>query len=112
MKNTDTTSEFIRPPLRIKWYLWPLIFLAEKIAGKRLMLARLLAHAPRAALKSGIFESLAMKAKSPEEKRLFQLVRLRVSFQVVCPFCVDMNSVDLEKAKITESEIAALQQNA
>jgi len=72
--------------------------------------ARLLAWYPRAALGSGVLESLvAHREPSP---RLLKLVRVSASLTASCPFCVDMNSFEAASAGVTEVELVALQRGA
>jgi len=81
--------------------------LTERITGRRMEPARLLAWYPRAALGAGVLESLvAHREPSP---RLLKLVRVTASLTASCAFCVDMNSFEAGKAGVTDAELAALQ---
>jgi AhpD family alkylhydroperoxidase len=72
--------------------------------------ARLLAWYPRAAISSGVLESLvAHREPSP---RLLKLVRVTASLTASCPFCVDMNSFEWAAAGVTDDELRALQRGA
>jgi len=69
--------------------------------------ARLLAWYPRAALGSGVLESLV--AHREPSRRLLKLVRVTASLTASCPFCVDMNSFESGAAGVTDDELVALQ---
>ncbi len=83
------------------------IAVSERVAGRRLEPARLLAWYPRAALGSGVLESLV--AHREPSKRLLKLVRVTASLTASCPFCVDMNSFEAEAAGVADAELRALQ---
>lgn len=104
-------TAFIDQPKRIPFYLRTGIWIAEKMTGKRMLPARLLAWQPKTAVGSGILESLTAHGRSLEEKRLLRLVRLQAAFAVACPFCVDMNAFELEKHGVSTEEFTALQTN-
>jgi AhpD family alkylhydroperoxidase len=103
---------FIEPPARPALWLRPLLWLAERIAGKPLLPARVMSWSPRTALGSGVLEVARAMPTGRADSRLLKLVRLQVSFAVACPFCIDMNSDELESARITPAELAALQAGA
>lgn len=102
-------NAFIQPPKKIPFYLRIGIRIAEKITGKEMLPARLLAWFPRAAIGSGFLESLTAHGQNPEEKRLLRLVRLQAAFAVSCPFCVDMNAFELDKHGVSKTEFYAIQ---
>ncbi|HPE07498.1 MAG TPA: carboxymuconolactone decarboxylase family protein, partial [Smithellaceae bacterium] len=54
-------------------------------------------------------EALVTHKDKALDKRILKLVRLRTSFSVACPFCIDMNSYDYDQFGITPEEFAALQ---
>ena len=80
---------------------------SERVTGRRMEPARLLAWYPRAALGSGVLESLV--AHHEPSKRLLKLVRVTASLTASCPFCVDMNSFEAAAAGVTDTELRALQ---
>jgi alkylhydroperoxidase family enzyme len=100
---------FIDPPKHIPFYLKIAIWISEKITGREMLPARLLAWYPKAALSSGIMEALVAHQDGNVDKRLLKLVRLQTSFALACPFCIDMNSYDLADYGILQKEILALQ---
>ena len=102
---------FITSPKRIPFYLKIGIWLAEKITGKTMLPARVLAWQPKAAIGSGVLEFLTAHGKNDAEKRLLRLVRLQTAFVVACPFCVDMNAFEYEKHFLSQEEFTALQTN-
>jgi len=105
-------SAFIEPPTRITLLLKAGIRLAEKIAGKPMLPARLLAWYPKAALGSAVLEGLVAHHDGKLGKRMLKLVRLSASFAAACPFCIDMNSNEWREAGLAEAEILALQGQA
>jgi len=101
-------SAFIAPPGRIPFYLRLGIWFAERATGKEMLVGKLLAWYPRAAISSGILESLVAHKEPGINERMLQLVRMQASFAAACPFCVDMNSHEYAGHGITSDEIAAL----
>ncbi|MHB8772344.1 MAG: carboxymuconolactone decarboxylase family protein [Syntrophales bacterium] len=99
---------FIEPPPRIHLLLKAGIRLAEKITGKPMLPARLLAWYPKAALGSAALEALVAHHDGKLDKRMLKLVRLSASFAAACPFCIDMNSAECREAGITDAEFLAL----
>lgn len=99
---------FIEPPARPNFLLRLGIRAAERITGRALLPARLLAWRPAIALGSGVLESLTPHASNPAERRLFKLVRMSASYAAACPFCVDMNGEDFEDSGVLRAELEAL----
>jgi len=100
---------FIDPPKNIPLYLKIGIWISKIVTGRDLLPGRLLAWYPKAAVSSGIMESLVAHKDKTLDKRILKLVRLRTSFFVACPFCIDMNSYDYDQFGIKLEEFAALQ---
>lgn len=100
---------FIDPPINIPFYLKIGIWISKMITGRDLLPGKLLAWYPKVAIGSGIMEALVAHKDSKLDKRILKLVRLRTSFSVACPFCIDMNSYDYDQYGITPQELAALQ---
>jgi alkylhydroperoxidase family enzyme len=100
---------FIDPPNNIPFYLKIGIWISKIVTGRDLLPAKLLAWYPKAAIGSGIMEALVAHKDGKLGKRILKLVRLRTSFSVACPFCIDMNSYDYDQFGITPQELAALQ---
>ncbi len=100
---------YIQAPVRIPFLLKIGILLAEKMTGKKMLPARLLAWSPKTAIGSGILESLVVHKDQTLSERMLKLVRMQTSFFVSCPFCIDMNSLDYQELNITDDEIIALQ---
>jgi alkylhydroperoxidase family enzyme len=103
---------FINPPQKIPFYLRIGIWISKKVTGRDLLPARLLAWYPKAAISSGIMESLVAHKDGTLDKRILKIVRLQTSFAVACPFCIDMNSYDYTDHGITQNELIALQGRA
>jgi len=99
---------FIPPPDRIPILLRLGLWVTRHVAGMDLLLPRLLAWYPRAAVSSAVLEALIAHHEGRLDERLLKLVRLTVSFTASCPFCMDMNAAGWQKF-ITPAELAALQ---
>lgn len=99
---------FIQPPRRIAWWLRIGLWFARRATGREVLIARLLAWAPKAALSSGVMEALVEHGHGALDARLLQLVRLQVSYAASCPFCIDMNGAGHERQAITPDEIQVL----
>lgn len=81
-----------RPKLPL--FLRAAVALSERIVGRRVDPARLLAWYPKAAVSSGILESLVAHDEPGVPARLLRLIRVRTSYAAQCTFCVDMNAAD------------------
>jgi AhpD family alkylhydroperoxidase len=101
-------NAFIDPPAKLPLFLRLGIWVSEKIAGKRMLPARILAWYPKAALGSGALEALVAHHDGKLDRRMLQLVRMAASFAAACPFCIDMNSYEHQVAGITDDEVLAL----
>ncbi len=101
-------TAFIDPPARIPVLLKFGIWISEKITGKQMLPARILAWYPKAALGSGALEALVAHRDGQLDERILKLVRMAASFAAACPFCIDMNSYNYRAAGITEDELLAL----
>jgi AhpD family alkylhydroperoxidase len=101
-------NAFIDPPVRISIFLRLGIWASEKITGKIMLPARILAWYPKAAIGSGLLEALVAHQDGLLDQRMLKLVRLSASFAAACPFCVDMNSHEYEAVGVSEVELQAL----
>lgn len=99
---------FIKPPRRLPGWLRLSLWYAERTAGSDLLIGRLLAWYPKAALSSGVLESLIAHHAGRLDERLLKLVRMQVSYAAACPFCIAMNGAEPERFHITPEEVAAL----
>lgn len=99
----------IKEPKHIPLLLKLGIRIAERKTGKRMEPTRVLAWYPKAAVGSGVLESLVAHEEPGISRRLLQLVRMQVSILVNCSFCIDMNSDGYEQHQITREEIEGLQ---
>ncbi len=100
---------YIDPPKRIPLLLRLGAWIAERRTGKPMLVARILAWYPKAAIGSGVMESLVAHEDGALTVRLLKLLRMQVSFMASCPFCIDMNSAEYASLRITQNEIEALQ---
>lgn len=100
---------FISPPTRIPFYLRLPLWVTKKITGKDLLPARLLAWYPKAAIGSGVMESLVAHNDGLLDERMLKIVRIQASFAASCAFCVDLNSFQADEIGITREELLVLQ---
>lgn len=84
------------------------IAVAERVTGRRMTPARLLAWAPRTAVGAAVLEATAAHAGHGLSNRVLKLVRMSVSLGVNCPFCIDMNSTGHRAVGITDQEVIAI----
>lgn len=108
-KKETSGFSFISEPKSIPFYFRIPLHFAEKIVGKKLMPARILFHYPRAAIGAFLQEGLIVNRHKNLTKRLLKLVRIQVSLTASCPFCIDMNSANYSKLKISNEELLSLQ---
>lgn len=99
---------FINPPARIPFWLRIGILISERITGKTMLPARILAWYPRAAVGSGVLEALVAHEDNLMDKRMLKLIRMTASFAAACPFCIDMNSFEYQDCGISDEEVEAL----
>jgi len=99
---------FINQPRRIPLVLRLGIWFSEKITGKTMLPARILAWYPKSAIGSGIMESLVAHEDGQMTQRMLKLIRMVASYAVACPFCVDMNSHEYRSVGITDEEAESL----
>jgi AhpD family alkylhydroperoxidase len=107
-----TSGAFLDPPPRSPLFVRIGTWLAERLAGRRLLPARLLAWYPRAAFGSGVLEATIAHRDGRIDRRVLKLVRLAVSFATACPFCVDLNGVGHREAGLTDAELEGLRAGA
>ena len=105
-------TAFIDPPARIPFWLKIGISISERITGKIMLPARILAWYPKAAVGSGVLESLVAHEDGQMDKRMLKLVRMTASFAAACPFCIDMNSFEYQECNISDEEAEALRLHA
>jgi alkylhydroperoxidase family enzyme len=99
---------FISPPAKTPLLLRLGIWISEKVTGRTMLPARLLAWYPKAAVGSGLLESLVAHQDGRLDERMLKLVRMTASFAAACPFCVDMNSFEYWQTGISDEEALAL----
>ena len=99
---------FIKQPERIPLFLKLGILLSERITGKTMLPARILAWYPKAAIGSGVMEVLVAHADGQMTPRMLKLIRMTASHAAACPFCIDMNSHEHRQHGITDEEAEAL----
>jgi alkylhydroperoxidase family enzyme len=99
---------FIEPPRRFPLFLRLGIWISERVTGRRMLPARILAWYPKAALGSGALEALVAHQDGRMDERMLKLVRMAASFAAACPFCIDMNSHEHASLGINSEEVYAL----
>ena len=103
---------FIDPPPKINVFLRLGIWISRRVTGREIIIAKLLAWYPKAALGSALLESLVAHHDKTISDRLLKLLRMQASFSSACPFCIDMNAFEYEKQGITKEEFFALKNDA
>ena len=101
-------NAFIEQPAKISFLLRLGIWISEKVTGRRMLPARILAWYPKVAIGSGVLESLVAHHDGNLDERILKLVRMSASFAAACPFCIDMNSYEHEALDIGTEEVLAL----
>lgn len=101
-------NAFIEPPQRISLIVRLGIWISERVTGRVMLPARILAWYPKAALGSGILEALVAHRDGNIDERMLKLVRMAASYAAACPFCIDMNSSKREAAGISADEMLAV----
>jgi alkylhydroperoxidase family enzyme len=102
-------NTFLQPPQRIPFYLRLGIWISKKITGKEMLPGMILAWYPKAAIGSGVLESLVAHHDGDLNERILKIVRIQASFAAACPFCIDMNSYQYKEKNITSDELMVLQ---
>ena len=103
------TAAYIKPPKKIPFFLKLPMWIAKKKVKKDLLLPKILAWNPKTAISSGIMEALITHDDKEVPKRLLKLIRIQISIDAACPFCIDMNSFEYDKENVTDEEIKYLQ---
>ena len=98
----------VQPPRRVPWYLRLGLWWARRATGKDPLPGRLLAHFPRGAVASGLFELGAAHAPKHLGARELAAARLVASATAGCPFCIDMNASYYREARLSEAELVSL----
>ena len=107
--NVETIMQaFINQPKRIPLILKLGIWVSEKVTGKTMLPARILAWYPKAAIGSGVMEALVAHEDGQMTQRMLKLIRMTASHAAACPFCIDMNSHEHRQHGITDEEAEAL----
>ena len=108
IKMEDDMQAFIKQPERIPFFLKLGILTSERITGKTMLPARILAWYPKAAIGSGMMEALVAHEDEQMTQRMLKLIRMTASYAVACPFCIDMNSYEYRDVGITDEEAESL----
>jgi alkylhydroperoxidase family enzyme len=108
-KQKDAMDAFINPPKNIPLYLRVGIWISKKVTGKEMLPAKILAWYPKAAIGSGVLESLVAHRDGELDERILKIVRIQASYASSCSFCIDMNSYQFEEKRITKDEFLVLQ---
>ncbi|EKD89427.1 MAG: hypothetical protein ACD_34C00061G0004 [uncultured bacterium] len=100
---------FIPAPRNIPLILRLGIWISKRVTGKDMLPAKILAWYPKAAIGSGVLESLVAHKDRNLDERILKIVRIQASYAAACPFCIDMNSHQYEGKHISRDEMDALQ---
>ena len=106
----DFDQAYIAPPEKLPWYIKIAAWLTKRAVKKDLMIPKLLAWCPKVAISSGVMESLVAHDDEEISARMLKIIRVQVSVSVACPFCIDMNAFEFEKAGLSLAEIEALRE--
>jgi alkylhydroperoxidase family enzyme len=101
-------APFVPPPDPLPFPFGAMIAAAERKIGGRMDGMRVLAGYPKALIGAGLMEAFVAHDEPDAPRRLLALVRLRVSYEVSCPFCIDLNGQDFGEVGISADELAAL----
>ena len=93
-----------RIPLLLRFGLW----VSRRVTGEDALVARLLTWYPRAAIGTGVMESLVAGEVGRMDRRMLKIVRMTVSSAVDCPFCIGFNGREWDRY-LTEDELAVVQ---
>ncbi len=104
----DYNQAYINPPKKLPFFIRFGGFISKKVIKKDLMIPKLLAWYPKAAISSGVLESLVAHDDKEINKRLLKIIRVQVSVMAACPFCIDMNSFEYEEAGLSRQEVEAI----
>ena len=104
----NNMQAFIKQPEHIPFILRLGIWFSEKVTGRTMLPARILAWYPKAAIGSGVMESLVAHEDGQMTRRMLKLIRMAASYAAACPFCVDMNSYEHREVGITDDEAESL----
>ena len=99
---------FIEQPKRVPFLLRIGIWFSERIIGRIMLPARILAWYPKVAVGSGVLEALVVHEDGAMDRRMLKLIRMAASHETACSFCIDMNSHGHRQAGITDEEAEAL----
>jgi alkylhydroperoxidase family enzyme len=101
-------SAYISPPPRIPILLRFGLWVSRRVTGDDLLPPKLLTWYPRSAIGIGVLESLVAHGEGRVDERMLKFVRMAVSFEVACPFCMGFNARGWEKL-MTEAELPGVQ---
>lgn len=101
-------SPVIAEPPRTNPLLALGIAIAERVTGRRMVPARLLAWSPRTALGAGALEATTAHQIPGLSARVLRIARLTAALSANCAFCIDMNAHGHRQAGLSDAEVYAL----
>ena len=104
----DFDKAYIEPPQKLPLFIRLGAWISKKVVKKDIMIPELLAWYPKTAISSGILESLVAHDDKEINKRMLKIIRVQVSVMIACPFCIDMNAFEFDKAGLNIDEINAI----
>lgn len=84
------------------------IAVAERVTGRRMVPARLLAWSPRTALGAGMLEATTPHRVPGLPPRALKIARLTASLEANCAFCIDMNAHGHRDLGLADGAVRAL----
>ena len=104
----DFDKAYIEPPKKLPLFIRLGAWISKKVVKKDVMIPNVLAWYPKTAISSGIMESLVAHDDKEINKRILKIIRVQVSVMIACPFCIDMNAFEFDKAGLTIDEVNAI----
>ena len=104
----DFDKAYIEPPKKLPLFIRLGAWISKKVVKKDVMIPKLLAWYPKTAISSDIMESLVAHDDKEINKRILKIIRVQVSVMIACPFCIDMNAFEFDKAGLTIDEVNAI----
>ena len=111
MDNQDSTvrKRFVSPRKRIPLILRIMVWIADKKAGKEMLLGRILIWSSMISISSGLLELMVERgAARILDRRLIKMLRIIISYTVPSMFALDINCQDYAHFHITPEELEGL----
>ncbi len=104
-----TMESLVEPPEDIALHHRILLAYADSRAGREVRPGRVMAWSPDVSLGSGLLEQYIEDGAAKNlDGRMIAMLRMLISYEIPCPFALDINSWEYRRFKITADEIDAL----